>query len=207
MSNLIKDEKKLNEITNYLFDLLERHSLFQASEYMALKVLNETSCTIDSGLAKQLESYRAMKKGNIAPEIEFGNITYLNGKKQTHFKQLADLQTPYTLVVFGASWCPKCTEEVPQLIENYVKWRNNGVEVIYISLDTEPTVFEQSLSQYPFFTYCDFKKWDNKVVQDYYVFGTPTMYLLNDKREILLRPNSVKQMDAWVDWFLIQGNK
>jgi hypothetical protein len=33
------------------------------------------------------------------------------------------------------------------------------------------------------------------------------MFLLNNKREILLRPNSVKQMDAWVDWYLIQKNK
>jgi hypothetical protein len=32
------------------------------------------------------------------------------------------------------------------------------------------------------------------------------MYLLDAKREILLRPNSVKQVDAWVDWYLVQGN-
>jgi len=28
------------------------------------------------------------------------------------------------------------------------------------------------------------------------------MFLLDAKREILLRPNSINQMDAWVDWFL-----
>ena len=44
MKNLVKDDKKLNEVSNYLFDLLERQSLFQASEYLALKVLTETSC-------------------------------------------------------------------------------------------------------------------------------------------------------------------
>jgi hypothetical protein len=62
MTKLVKNEKKLNEVTDYLFDLLERHSLFQASEYLALKVLNEVSCTINNDLAKQLETYRAMKK-------------------------------------------------------------------------------------------------------------------------------------------------
>jgi hypothetical protein len=50
------------------------------------------------------------------------------------------------------------------------------------------------------------KKWQSPIANDYYVFGTPTMFLLDKKRTILLRPNSVKQMDAWVDWFLIQGN-
>ena len=205
--HLIKDDKKLNEATNYLFDLLERHSLFQASEYLAIKLLNETSCTLDSDLAKQLESYRAMKKGNIAPNINFEHATYLNGFKQEIFKSLSNLTTPYTLVVFGASWCPKCAEELPKVTQNYVKWRNAGVEVVYVSLDTEKATFEQAVKNYPFFAYCDYKKWESAVVKDYYVFGTPTMYLLNQKREILLRPNSATQVDAWVDWYLIQGNK
>ena len=207
MVNLLKDEKKLNEVTNYLFDLLERQSLFQASEYLALKVLNETSCIIESDLAKQLESYRAMKKGNIASDIKFGNSTYLNGVKQLMFSNLTNLTTPYTLVVFGASWCPKCMEELPKLTQNYVKWRNLGVEVVYISLDTDQQVFEQSVKSYPFFAYCDYKKWESQVVQDYYVFGSPTFYLLDAKRKILLRPNSISQMEAWVDWFLVQGNR
>ncbi|MCR9181686.1 MAG: TlpA family protein disulfide reductase [Flavobacteriaceae bacterium] len=200
--NLVKDENKLNEVTAFLFDLLERHSLFQASEYLALKVLNEETCTIDSDLAKQLESYRAMKKGNIAPEIHFGEMSFLNGVKQTNFKNLSSLSTPYTLVVFGASWCPKCEEELPKLIQNYSRWRNLGVEVVYISLDTDQTSFEQSAQSYPFFVYCDFEKWDSRVAQDYFVFGTPTYFLLNNQREIILKPNSIAHMDAWVDWNL-----
>jgi len=204
---LVKNEERLNEVTNYLFDLLERHSLFQASEYLALKALNETSCTLNADLAKQLESYRAMKKGNIAPDIVFGKSTYLNGGNQSMFSRLTNLTTPYTLVVFGASWCPKCVEELPKIIQNYVKWRNLGLEVVYVSMDTEPAAFEQATKSYPFFAYCDFKKWESPVAKDYYVFGTPTFYLLDAKREILLRPNSVSQVDAWVDWVLLQGNK
>ena len=207
MLNLTKDEMKLNEVTDFLFDLLERQSLFQASEYLALKVLNETSCTINSDLAKQLETYRVMKIGNIAPDMNFDNTSYLNGMKQNMFNSLSNLTTPYTLVIFGASWCPKCMEELPKLIQNYVKWRNLGVEVVYVSLDTDQQVFEQAVKSYPFFAYCDYEKWESKVVKDYYVFGTPTFYLLDAKREILLRPNSVNQMDAWVDWYLAAGNK
>lgn len=60
VQQLSTKERELNDITNYLFDLLGRHSLFEASEYLALKVLQQTSCTIDNNLAKQLETYRAM---------------------------------------------------------------------------------------------------------------------------------------------------
>ncbi len=208
MTKLVKDEKKLNEITDYLFDLLERHSLFQASEYLALKVLNEVSCTINSDLAKQLETYRAMKKGNTAPDFAFYPNTFFPAdisKEKT--KKLSDIKSPYTVMVFGASNCPRCQEEIPEIAKLYSKWKAQGVEVVFISLDETSQDFTKFTASLPFISSCDFKKWNSPIVESYYVFGTPTMFLLNNKREILLRPNSVKQMDAWVDWFLIQQNK
>jgi thiol-disulfide isomerase/thioredoxin len=200
MSNLIKDEKKLNEVTDYLFDLLERHSLFQASEYLALKVLNEVSCTLNNDLAKQLETYRAMKKGNIAPDIVF----HTEDKKGP--QKLSDLKSQYTVVVFGASWCHKCTEEIPAIAKKYTKWKEQGVEVVFVSLDENKESFQQFTKDFAFPSTCDYKKWEGENVKNYYVFGTPTIFLLDNKREILLRPNSVQQMDTWVDWYLIQGN-
>lgn len=205
---LVKDEKKLNEVADYLFDLLERHSLFDASEYLALKVLNEVSCTINSDLAKQMETYRAMKKGTIAPDFNFlSNTQFPTELKQVNPKKLSELKTSYTVMVFGASTCPKCKEEIPEIAKLYSKWKAQGVEVVLVSLDENQQEYQQFVSSLPFISTCDFKKWNSPIVESYYVFGTPTMYLLDNKREILLRPNSVKQMDAWVDWYLIQGNK
>ena len=202
LEGLIKDEKILNEVTDYLFDLLEKQSLFEASEYLALKVLNEVSCTLDSDLAKQLESYRAMKKGNIAPDIQFKETSFLNGMVQSQFSGISDFTTPYILVVFGSSTCPKCIEELPEIISKYKNWRNSGVEVLYVSLDTDKNEFQKKVKDYPFFTYCDFKQWQGKVVRDYYVFGTPTYFILDKNKEILLRPTSINQIDAWVKWSL-----
>ena len=208
MINLVKDEQKLNEVTDFLFDLLERHSLFQASEYLAIKVLNETSCTINSDLAKQLESYRAMKKGNTAPDIIFKGDNYAPGYDQNNApNKLSDLKNNYTVVVFGASWCQKCTEELPEIAKHYSKWKAQGVEVVFVSLDENKEIFKNFTSIFPFISFCDYQKWNSTAVKDYYVFGTPTMYLLDYKRKILLRPNSVSQMDAWVDWNLVQGHK
>jgi thiol-disulfide isomerase/thioredoxin len=206
--HLAKDEKKLNEVTDFLFDLLERHSLFQASEYLAIKVLNETSCTINSDLAKQLETYRAMKKGNIAPDIFLDADPIVPGYLAASFpKKLSEIKSNYTVVVFGASWCPKCKEELPEIVKQYATWKAQGVEVVFVSLDEDKTQFKSFATDFPFISLCDYKKWESPIAKDYYVFGTPTMFLLNNKREILLRPNSVKQLDAWVDWVLVKGNK
>lgn len=205
MKYLIKDNKKLNEVTDYLFDLLERQSLFQASAYLAIKVLNEESCTIDSNLAKQLETYRAMKKGNIAPDMDFEKAFFT--KPTQSIGNLSDLKSPYTLVVFGASWCPKCNEELPEIFAFYNNWKAKGVEVVFISLEDDRKSFMDFAEKFPFLSYSDLKKWDSKIATDYYVFATPTLFLLNNKREILLRPNSAKQVDAWIKTYLVAQEK
>jgi thiol-disulfide isomerase/thioredoxin len=197
---LATNEKIFNEVTDYLFDLLEKHSLFQASEYLALKVLNEGSCTINNDLANQLETYRAMKKGNIAPDMVFDKLNFINQNKI--FNKLSEVKSKYTVVVFGASWCPKCKEELPEITKLYNKWKLKGVEVVFIALEEDKKTFMDFAKAFPFPSYSDNKKWDSKIVKDYYVFSTPTIFLLDNKREIILRPNSVKQMDAWVDWYL-----
>jgi peroxiredoxin len=207
VENLLPDDKKLNEVTEYLFQLLEKRSLFNASEYLAIKLLNEKSCTINSDFAAQLESYRAMKKGNIAPDFEFKTSILATGYEVSKQPQkLSDLKSKYTVVVFGASWCPQCTTELSQMMSLYPKWKAQNIEIVFVSLDENENDFRRFATAFPFISICDYKKWEGAIVKSYHVFATPTIYLLNDKREILLRPNSASQIDSWVDWYLLQGN-
>ena len=208
MVKLVKDEPKLNEVTNYLFDLLERHSLFQASEHLALAVLNQTSCTIATDLANKLETYRTMKKGNIAPDLVFNGEILAPGYTGGDLpKKLSELKSKYTLVVFGASWCPKCAEEIPLLANNFAKWKQQDIEVVYVSLDVDEQQFKSFASIFPFVSVCDYQKWESEAVKSYHVFATPTMYLLDDQREILLRPTSVGHLEAWIAWNFSSSNK
>jgi thiol-disulfide isomerase/thioredoxin len=200
IDNLIVDEKKLNEITEYLFKVFEKRSLFGASEYLAIKLLNEQSCTINNDFAAQLESYRAMKKGNTAPDIVFSGDVLKSGSVIKTPNRLSDIQSAYKVVIFGASWCPKCADELRQLLPLYEKWKAKDIEVIFISLDTDKALFKAFSSIIPFISMCDYKKWDTQSVNDYYIFATPTMFLLDNNQKIILRPKSVKQIDAWVDY-------
>ena len=208
IENLLVDEQKLNKVTEYLFKFLEKRSLFDASEYLALKLLNEQGCSIHNDFAAQLESYRAMKKGNIAPDFDLKIDVIAPGydaSKQP--KKLSDLDSKYTLVVFGASWCPACPDELYQIARLYEKWKKHGVEVVLVSMDEDSQIFRNFAGVFPFISICDYQKWESLVVKAWHIFATPTLYLLNDKREILLRPISVNQIDSWIDWYLVQGNK
>jgi len=202
VANLLKNETKFNEITKYLFNLLEQRSLFRASAYLAVNVLTQNSCTVNDDLEKQLELYRAMKIGNMASDIIFKGAVFKNGSAIKTPSRLSEVQSTYKVVIFGASWCFKCTEELSQLLSLYKKWKLKGVEVVFVSLDTDETIFKEFSSVFPFVSMCDYKKWDTQAVEDYYVFASPTLFLLDKNQKIILRPNSVKQIDAWVDFYL-----
>mgnify|MGYP001305250120 FL=1 len=208
VEDLKSNEKKFNEITDYLFKLLEKRSLFTSSEYLALKVLNENSCTINSNLAAQLESYRAMKKGNTAPDFSFSEDVFAPSYQTESLpSKLSDIKSKYTLVVFGASWCPACPDELSSIALQYNKWIKYDIEVVFVSLDEDRDIFINFAKPFPFISLCNYKKWDCPAVKAYHVFATPTMYLLDSNRNIMLRPNSASHMDSWVDWFLVQGNE
>jgi thiol-disulfide isomerase/thioredoxin len=202
IANLSNDEKKFNEITKYLFDLLEQRSLIQASEHLALKALIQNSCTLNNDLARQLESYRAMKKGNTAPDIVFTGDIFKNGTAIKMPARLSEIEAAYKVVVFGAGWCPKCVEELSQIPQLYGKWKSKGVEVVFVSLDTDKDIYERFVKVFPFISMCDYKKWETQAALDYYVFATPTFFLLDSDQKIILRPNSVGQIDAWVDYYI-----
>ena len=207
LASLMDDEKKLNEITEYLFKLLEKRSLFKASEYLALKLLNNQACTINSDFASQLESYRAMKKGNTAPDFTFPEeLLAPNYQREALPRKLSDINSEYTVLVFGAGWCPKCGEELQTISSLYEKWKEYGVELVFVSLDENKQSFHNFAGNFPFISVCDYQKWESPIVKAYHVFATPTLYLLDNERKIILKPNSVKQLDAWVDWYLVQGN-
>jgi thiol-disulfide isomerase/thioredoxin len=202
LKTLEKDELRYNEVVAYVLELLERRSLTQAAEYLALRVLEQNKVSLQPRLARQLEGYRTMKVGASVPEIQFVGDILLQGKPVTSPTRLTEVMAPYRLVILGASWCPACTEEMTQLIPLYEKWKRLGLEAIFVSLDTDPKAFQAYSEGMPFIAFSDYKKWDTQVVQDYYVSGSPSFYLIDQAGKLLLRPQSVKQLDAWVDWKL-----
>ena len=198
--NVEKNATLYNEVVAYLLELLERRSLTNAAEYLALTVLEQDKVALQPRLARQLEGYRAMKVGTTVPEIQFTGDILLQGKPVAYPSRLTEVKAPYRLVIFGASWCPACSEAMAELIPLYEKWNKLGVEAIFVSLDTDPTAFQAYSEGMPFIAFSDYKKWDTKAVSDYYVASSPSFYLIDQSGKLLLRPLSVKQIDAWVDW-------
>jgi thiol-disulfide isomerase/thioredoxin len=193
LKSLEKQPQLKQDVAEYLFRLFEKRSLFKAAEHLALAMLDSQSCEMDSKHEALFEQYRKMAVGKPAVDIVFHNAI-----KPT--LTLNAVSSKYKLVVFGASWCNKCHEEIPKLIPYYEDWKTKyDLEIIFISLDTELAKFRDFTKDFKWLSSCELKGWDSKAAIDYCVFGTPTMYLLNQKNTILLKPISEKQIQAWLD--------
>ncbi len=200
LNSIAKNEQLYNEITKYLFDYFEKHSLFQSAEYLSIKTLTQNSCTLNTNLANQLESYRAMKVGKTAPDISFTGDVFEKGLVIKNPSRLSEISAKYKVVIFGASWCTACSEEMVQLFPLYSKWKAKGLEVVFVSLDTDKTAFQNYTNVMPFISFCDYQQWNTQAAKDYYVSSSPTIYLLDKNNKIILRPRFVKAIDSWIDY-------
>lgn len=69
---------------------------------------------------------------------------------------------------------------------------------MFISLDTDQRAFRDFTIQMPFISSYDYKKWDTPAGKAYFVYSSPTMYLLDEDQKIMLRPMSMLQLDAYL---------
>jgi len=204
LDSLIKNEQLYNDLTKYLFQYFEKYSLFSASEYIALKSLSQKEVILNTALAFKLESYRKMKVGNRAPNFELVGDVLKNGSTVKAIIHLTDINAKYKLVIFGGSWCPQCRAEMIQLLPRYNNWKAKGVEVIFVSLDTDKNEFEKFIAPFPFYSACDYKKWDTQAAKDYYVSSSPTIFFLDSNNKIIQRPPTVASLDTWMEGIFYQ---
>ena len=69
--------------------------------------------------------------GKAAPDFE---LKELSGAVH----ELSEYKGKVVLVVFWATWCPPCRQEIPSLIRLQKRYAANGFEVLSISLDSRP---------------------------------------------------------------------
>lgn len=183
--NTIYSPLLLNEYCEYLIQHYEQYGLTEAAEKLGLSLLNDNQCSIDNKRLPILEQYRKMAVGNNAPAL-----ILINPQKN---KSLTDLKSKYKIIIFGASWCEECTNEIPQLKEYGKPFKTKyDADLIFVSLDSNKEKYIEFVKDLPFITSCDFKGWEGENVKNWYVFASPTIYILNDQNKIVAKPlNSI----------------
>jgi thiol-disulfide isomerase/thioredoxin len=193
LKSLEKQPQLKQDVAQYLFNFFEKRSLFQAAEHLAFAMLDAQNCEMDNKHKALFEQYRKMAVGKTADDIVFENATQ-------PVTNLNTINAKYKLLVFGASWCTKCQEDIPKLKSYYEDWKSKyNLEIVFVSLDSEKSKFNEFVKDFPWLSSSELKGWEAKAALDYCVFGTPTMYLLDKNNTILLKPISEKQVQSWLE--------
>lgn len=133
------------------------------------------ACTADGGvdLRQRLAAHKNTRTGMLAPKIVADRFDLC---------RLAGADS--TLVVFWASWCAHCLEELPILYKKLAG--RTGIQVVAVGLDGSGPAWEVARQQFPAWQHVRApKKWDDANVAPYGIYAMPTMFLLDKERHIL----------------------
>ncbi|MEJ2306009.1 MAG: TlpA disulfide reductase family protein [candidate division WOR-3 bacterium] len=110
------------------------------------------------------------KKSMIAPDFTLKDTADVE-------HSLYDYRDKTVLVNFWATWCPPCAVEIPHLVELYRKYKEKGVVILGLSLDTDPKQIKYFMNknqmEYPVLLGA------RKLIKTYAIKGIPTAYLIN----------------------------
>jgi peroxiredoxin len=134
-------------------------------------------------LAQQRESLKAMAAlavGKVFPDFDEKDLT---GQPLS----IAKYKGKIVLIDFWATWCGPCVAELPNVIEAYKKYHEQGFEIIGISLDEEEAKLKSFIAEknMTWQQYFDGQGWKNKLSQKYGITSIPATFLLDRDGQVI----------------------
>ena len=182
-----------------LFDLWQQMSdlgFESIANYISENYLMDLAVSLnDQELLHSLILYKNISKGNVAPDFEI----IIKEKDKAITKKLTELKGAENyIIVFWSSTCSHCLDEVPQLQKFVNSLEKNKVKVVAIGLEEEPYNWKNLTYDLPGFIHVYGEgKWDNKIGDAYGVTATPTYFILDKDKKIILKPINFKVLKAF----------
>ncbi|MCF3944860.1 thiol-disulfide oxidoreductase ResA [Oceanobacillus alkalisoli] len=83
--------------------------------------------------------------GDQAPDFQ---LTQINKNNEAETIRLSDLKGKGVMLNFWATWCKPCEAEMPYMQELYPKYKDLGVEIVAVSLDSTELVVDRFIDKY-----------------------------------------------------------
>lgn len=192
------DEKQTPSVLNYLMNGFTNDKKTEYITYLSEKSLKTVSCSFenDKDLEVKLKQNALLKVGTKMADMDLS-------EQNKKIKKLSDINAKHIITLYWSSECAHCQDELPKLKRLYPLLKEQGVELVTISMDTKWESYEAASKDFPWISLCDLKSVGSPLVKDYYITGTPTLFMM-DKNLVLEYKNQVNVADALAAVFGIQ---
>lgn len=102
---------------------------------------------------------------------------------------------------FWASWCPDCRKENPALVEVYKKFKDKGLDIVSVSLDTDANAWKKAIEKDNLNWknhVSDLQGWNNAVAQEYTIAFIPQNLILDENGVILEKNLPMEKMADFI---------
>lgn len=138
---------------------------------------------------KKIAGVSLIQVGQQVPNITFDKA--VKGKKS-----LYDIKANQKLIVFWASWCPACQQEVPHIKEFYKDFKAKGGEIVAISLDYDQNAFESATKDLSWYNYSDLLRWDSPIATEFGIESTPTLLLIDKNNKLIKKVSHISELEV-----------
>jgi peroxiredoxin len=178
---------------DYLVGGFDKYHFDEVITYLAENFQDPYSCEDQqrkSSLQKKLENYKKIAIGKPAPDFS------LPDPKGKIFR-LSAIPAEYTLLVFWSAECQHCRDMMPRLKTLYDNQKAKRFEVITVSVDTSRTNWLDIIrtGKLNWINTSDLKGFAGQAVDEYNIYATPTMFLLDREKKIVAKPISFRDLD------------
>lgn len=100
-----------------------------------------------------------------------------------------DYAGKYKLVLFWASWCVPCRAEIPGLLRTYHQLKNNGLEVLAVSVDEKKANWLKAIAhdKTDWVNLFDGNAWNTIVARNYAIHLIPQNLLIDPSGKIIAK--------------------
>ena len=105
------------------------------------------------------------------------------------------------MIDFWASWCPDCRVENPNVVATYNEFKDKGLEIISVSLDTDKTAWLEGIKEDNLYWenhLSDLKGWNCAPASEYGVAFIPQNFLVNSDGIIVAKNLDGEKLRAFV---------
>jgi peroxiredoxin len=178
-------------IVEYLLDGFKKFGYDGVINYIVQNfVIKDDLClseNVGNTIQRLIDQNKRLPVGSIAPNFSMTTISGIPFNLYTMTEEKV-------LLVFYTSRCPHCKTILPQIRE--LQQAQMNFEVVAISLDTlreEWKSFAEN-NNLNFVHISDLQGWDGVVAKEYFIYATPTMFLLDTKKKIVAKPLTIQAL-------------